>query len=501
MHHLLNILIWLPIIGGIFVMLTGDDNNPNVSRYLTLFTVVLTLFICVPLISGFDLNTYSMQYIDEIQWMPALGISYSLGVDGLSLLMIVLSIFTNLIVVLATWNSIHKKVSQYMAAFLIMQGLLVGVFSALDAMLFYVFFEATLIPMYLIIGIWGSDNRVYAAIKFFLYTFIGSVLMLAAFLYMGYIAGSFRIESFYAIKLTMTAQTLIFIAFFFGFAIKIPMFPVHTWLPDAHTEAPAGGSVMLAAILLKLGAYGFIRFALPIVPDACQHYAWFMIALSLIAVVYVGLVAIIQQDMKKLIAYSSISHMGFVTLGCFAVFIIAQQSGLRNAGLVLEGAIMVMISHAFVSSGMFAGVGFIYDRMHTRQIQDFGGIVKSMPVFATMMMLFAMANAGLPGTSGFVGEFMIILGSIKAGFWMAFWAATTLIIGAAYTLWMYKRVIFGPVTNEKVESLSDISGFETTAFVLLAIMVLLMGIYPKPVLNYVHQTVSHTLALADKSKL
>jgi NADH-quinone oxidoreductase subunit M len=443
-----------------------------------------------------------MQFQEHFAWIPTYGMYYSLGVDGISMPLIMLTVFTTLLVVLASWQTVHRKVSQYLATFLIMQGMVIGVFAALDSLLFYIFWEGMLIPMYLSIGIWGSENRSYAAIKFFLFTFLGSALMLVAFLYLRVVVGSFDILEFYKAPLSMSVQTFIFLAFLLAFAVKIPMWPVHTWLPDAHTEAPAGGSVVLAALMLKMGAYGFLRFSLPITPDASQAMSWLMIVLSLIAIVYIGFIALAQTDMKKLIAYSSVAHMGFVSLGCFIIYIIVHKSGdLQYAQMALEGALVQMIAHAFGSGAMFLSFGMLYERLHTRLISHFGGIARPMPVFAAFFMIFALSNIGLPGTSGFVGEFLIILASFKAHLGVAIIAALTLIIGAAYTLWMYKRVFYGAINSEEVALLKDVSGFEITIFILMAIPVFFIGLYPAPLLDIFHSSVGHLLELSLHSKL
>jgi len=487
----ISVAIWLPIVFGILVLATGGDRNAPLARILALVGSVLGFLVTIPLYTGFVRDTSEMQFVELHNWISRFNIHYHLGVDGISVLFILLTAFFTPIVVLAGWQVIEKRVAQYMAAFLIMSGIMIGVFAALDAILFYVFWEAMLIPMFLIIGVWGGPNRVYAAVKFFLYTLLGSLLMLVALIYLYNQAdGSFAILDFHKVAVPMTAQILIFIAFFFAFAVKVPMFPVHTWLPDAHVEAPTGGSVILAAIMLKVGAYGFLRFSMPIVPDASHRLAGVMIALSLIAVVYIGLVALTQSDMKKLVAYSSISHMGFVTLG----FFIFNAYG-------MEGALLQMISHGFVSGALFLCIGVLYDRMHSRNIADYGGVVNTMPVFAAFFMLFAMANSGLPGTSGFVGEFMVILGAVKANFWYAFAAATTLIFGAAYTLWMYKRVIFGAVANPHVAELTDLTPREKAIFAILAVTVLGMGLYPLPFSEIMHASVNDLLVHVARSKL
>ena len=488
--HWLSLAIWVPIVAGLVVLGVGDRNLRE-AKGIALVGAVIGFLVTVPLVTGFQTGTSAMQFVELAPWIPRFNVNYHLGVDGISVLFILLNSFITVLVVIAGWQAIREKVAQYMAAFLVMSGLLNGTFAALDAVLFYVFFEATLIPMYLVIGVWGGPNRVYAAVKFFLYTLLGSLLMLIAFLYLyNKSGGSFAVLDYHKLPLPLNAQVLLFIAFLMAFAVKVPMWPVHTWLPDAHVEAPTGGSAVLAAILLKLGAYGFIRFSLPILPDASHYLSGFMITLSLVAIAYIGLVALVQTDMKKLIAYSSISHMGFVTLG----FFIFNAYG-------MEGGLVQMISHGFVSAALFLCVGVMYDRMHSRAIADYGGVVNTMPKFAALMMLFSMANCGLPATSGFVGEFMVIMGAMRFNFWIALVAATTLVFGAAYTLWMYKRVIFGEVGNRHVAELSDANGRELLVLGLLAVAVLWMGLYPAPFTEIMHASVNDLLRHLAVSKL
>jgi NADH-quinone oxidoreductase subunit M len=485
---LLSAAIWIPIAAGVAVLAAGDKHPWT--RWIALAGAILGFLVTLPLYSGFDASSSAMQFEEMKPWIAAFNINYHLGVDGISVLFVLLNSFTTILVVIAGWTVIETRVAQYFAAFLIMSGLLNGVFAALDAVLFYVFFEGTLIPMFIIIGVWGGPNRVYAAVKFFLYTLFGSLLMLIAMLYLySKSGGSFAILDWHKVPLPLRVQELLFFGFLFAFAVKVPMWPVHTWLPDAHTEAPTGGSVVLAAILLKLGAYGFVRFSLPILPDASRELSWLMIGLSLIAIAYIGLVTLVQTDMKRLIAYSSISHMGFVTLG----FFIFNAYG-------VEGGLVQMVSHGFVSAAMFLCVGVLYDRMHSRAIADYGGVVNTMPKFATLMMLFAMANSGLPATSGFVGEFMVIMGAMKTGFWLALVAATTMIWGAGYTLWLYKRVIFGAVANDHVAKLADLNARELIVLGLLALAVLALGVYPLPFTNVMHASVTDLLAHVAAAK-
>jgi NADH-quinone oxidoreductase subunit M len=487
----LSLAIWIPIVFGVGILAAGRDRNPDVVRSMALVGSSLGLLATLPLVTGFDASSGALQFVEHAPWIDRLNVSYHLGVDGISLWFVPLTAFITVIAVLAGWQVIESRVAQYYAAFLVLSGLMIGVFSAADGLLFYVFFEATLIPMYIIIGIWGGANRIYAAFKFFMYTLAGSLPMLLALIYLYYAsAGSFAISDWHAAPIGMTAQILLFVAFFLAFAVKVPMWPVHTWLPDAHVEAPTGGSIVLAAIMLKLGAYGFLRFSLPVVPDAAHYLSWLVIALSLIAVVYIGLVALVQSDMKKLVAYSSIAHMGFVTLG----FFIFEPIG-------MAGGIVQMISHGFISGAMFFCIGVMYDRMHTRNIAEYGGVVNTMPKFAAFFMLFAMANAGLPATSGFVGEFMVILGAVKYNFWVAFAAASTLVFGAAYSLWMYKRVVFGETANPRVAALVDVNRRELLILMLLAAPVLWIGVYPKPVTDLIDVSVAQLLEHVAHSKL
>ena len=493
---LLSFLIWFPIVAGVVVLVLGDQ----LSRQLALGASILAFIASLGLYFGFDTSTSQMQFTWHYAWLPSFDINYTVGVDGISMPLILLTTFINVIVVISAWEVIKDRVAMYLGSFQIMTGLMIGVFAALDSMLFYIFFEATLIPMFLIIGIWGGPNRVYATIKFFLYTFLGSVFMLVALIYMYRVGGSFSVLDMHVLKLGPKEQFWIFLAFMIAFAVKIPMWPVHTWLPDAHVEAPTAGSAVLAAIMLKMGGYGFLRFSLPITPDASSRLDGFMIFLSLVAVVYIGFVALAQRDMKKLIAYSSISHMGFVTLGIFIAFILIEGGDTTHVALGIEGAMVQMISHGFISAAMFLCVGVMYDRVHSREISDYGGVVNTMPTFAAFMVFFAMANAGLPGTSGFVGEFMVILASFKANFWFAFLAATTLILGAAYTLWMVKRVIFGDIANGSVANLTDIGRREFIMLALLAAFVLLLGVWPDLVVNLMHASVENLVQHISVSK-
>ena len=488
---ILSLVIWTPIVLGVLIFALGRDEHAGLVRWAALFSALLSFFLCVPLYTDFDSSSASMQFVENTPWVLRFNMAYHLGVDGISLWLVLLTSFITLVVVISAWEVITERVHQYMGAFLVLSGVMIGVFCALDGMLFYVFFEATLIPMYLIIGIWGGPNKIYAAFKFFLYTLMGSLLMLVALIYL-YIqsGGSFDLAVWQALPLSSKAQTLLFFAFFAAFAVKVPMWPVHTWLPDVHVEAPTGGSAVLAAIMLKLGAYGFLRFSLPITPDASHEWAWLLIALSVIAVVYVGLVAIVQQDMKKLVAYSSVAHMGFVTLGFFMF-----------SPLGISGGIVQMIAHGFVSAAMFLCIGVLYDRVHSREIASYGGVVNTMPKFAAFSMLFAMANCGLPGTAGFVGEWMVILAAVQFNFWIGLAAASALIFGAAYTLWMVKRVYLGPVANDDVKALSDINAREFLMLSMLAVAVMVMGLYPKPFTDVMNASVEQLIQQASVSKL
>ncbi|MBX5460162.1 MAG: NADH-quinone oxidoreductase subunit M [Steroidobacteraceae bacterium] len=498
---LLSALVWLPIAAGVIVLLLGDRRIVT-GRWVALIGSLITLVLCLPLMTGFQGGTAEFQFVEKLRWIPGFEAYYHLGVDGISAPLVLLTAFMTVPVIIAAWSVIETRPSQYYAAFLIMEGLMIGVFSAMDALLFYFFWEAMLIPMFLIIGIWGGPRRVYATIKFFLYTFLGSVFMLVALIYMYLKAGDYSIASFQALPLTLNEQRWIFIAFLLAFAVKVPMWPVHTWLPDAHVEAPTGGSVILAAIMLKMGGYGFLRFSLPIAPDASRDLDMLMIFLSLVAVIYIGFVALVQTDMKKLIAYSSIAHMGFVTLGAFIMFDIVQNTGsLKGAAMGVDGAMVQMVSHGLISGALFLCVGVLYDRLHSREIAAYGGVINTMPKFAAFAVLFALANTGLPGTSGFVGEFLVIIASFKANFWYSVLAAVTLILGAAYTLWLVKRVIFGPVANDGVARLQDLNIREFLILGVLALAVLLLGVWPAPLLEMMQASIHHLVDQAVASKV